>query len=131
MFIFNHIKDNNNIITYGWPAYNFLDDDEINYKHEVHIHGPQGTFGFLEHSTSHIEEVWGILKDNIRKVYTKITSKNFILFLPEAEMCYIMRDLTNKEKEKKILEIFEYLYNTVNFDLYDLGEFEDAFASDY
>ncbi len=46
-------------------------------------------------------------------------------------MHYIMRDLTNKEKEKKILEIFEYLYNTVNFELYDLDELEDPFAYDY
>ena len=130
-FIFNHIKENNNIITDGWQAYNFLDDDDVNYKHEVHIHGHQGNFGFGEHSTSHIEGVWGILKDNIRKVYTKIPTKNFILFLREAEMRYIMRDLTNKEKEKKILEIFEYLYNTINFELYDLDELEDAFAYDY
>ena len=108
-----------------------MDDDEINYKHEVHIHGPQGNFGFGEHSTSYIEGVWGILKDNLRKVYIKIPSKNFILFLLEEEMRYIMRDLTNKEKEKKILEIFEYLYNTVNFDLYDLEKLEDAFAYDY
>ena len=68
---------------------------------------------------------------NIKKVYTKNSSKNFILFLREAEMRYIMRDLTNKEKEKIILEIFEYLYNTVNFNLYDLEELEDAFAYDY
>ena len=74
----------------------------------------------------------GILDSvNIRKVYTKIPSKNFILFLREAEMCYIMRDLTYKEKEKKNLEISEYLYNTVNFDLYDLEELEDVFAYDY
>ena len=46
-------------------------------------------------------------------------------------MCYIMRDLTYKEKEKKNLEISEYLYNTVNFDLYDLEELEDVFAYDY
>jgi len=127
-FIFNHIKENNNIITDCWPAYNFFDDDNANYNHEVHMHGPQGNFGFGEHLTSHIEGVWDILKDNIRKVYTKITSKNFILFLHEAEMGYIMRDLTNK---KKILEIFEYLYNTVNFELYDLDELEDPFAYDY
>ena len=108
-----------------------MDNDDVNYNHEVHIHGLQGNFGLGEHSTSHIEGLWGILKGNIRKVYTKIPSKNFILFLCEAEMRYIMRDLTNKEKEQKILEIFEYLYNTVNFELYDLDELEDAFAYDY
>ena len=62
-FIFNRIKENHNIITDGWPAYNFLDDDDVNYNHEVHIHGPQGNFGLGGHSTSLIEEVWGILKE--------------------------------------------------------------------
>ena len=61
-FIFNHIKENNNIITDGWPAYNFLDDNAINYKHEVYIHGHQGNFGFGEHSNSYVEEVRGILR---------------------------------------------------------------------
>ena len=108
-----------------------MEDDEVEYHHEVHRHGPNGNFGFGSHSTSHIEGVWGTLKDNIRKIYTKIPSKNFILYLKEAEMRYIMRDYSNKEKEHKIIEIFEYLYNTVSFDLYDLEEIEDPFAYDY
>ena len=46
-------------------------------------------------------------------------------------MHFIMRDLINKEKENKILELIEYLYNTVNFELYDLDELKDVFAYDY
>ena len=46
-------------------------------------------------------------------------------------MRYIMRDFSNKEKENKLIEIFEYLYNTVNYELYDLDEIEDPFAYDY
>ena len=42
-----------------------------------------------------------------------------------------MRDYSNKEKEHKIIEIFEYLYNTISFVLYDLEEIEDPFAYDY
>ena len=46
-------------------------------------------------------------------------------------MRYIMRDYSNKEKEHKIIEIFEYLYNTISFVLYDLDEIEDPFSYDY
>jgi hypothetical protein len=69
-FIYNHIRENNTIITDGWSAYNFLDDS--NYIHEVHIHGPQGNFGFGLHSTSHIEGIWGTLKTKINKIYNCI-----------------------------------------------------------
>ncbi len=66
-----------------------------------------------------------------KKIYTKILSKNFILFLKEFEMRYIMMDYSYKEKEDKMIEIFEYLYNTVSFALYDLEEIEVPFAYDY
>ena len=68
----------------GWRVYIFLDDDDAEYSHEVHVHGPYGNFDFGSYSTSHIEEVWGTLKDNIRKKYTKIPQKNLILYLREA-----------------------------------------------
>ena len=77
--------------------------DYINshYRHEVHVHGPSGNFDFGQHSTSHIERVWNVLKENIRKVYTKIPNHDFILFLREEEMRYKFRNLSNIEKEKK------------------------------
>ena len=40
LFIFNHIKKDNNIITEGWPAYSFLDDAP--YTHETYVHEPKG-----------------------------------------------------------------------------------------
>ena len=46
-----------------------LDAPNSNYKHEIHIHGPNGNFGFGLHSTSPIEGVWSILKSNIKKIY--------------------------------------------------------------
>ena len=46
-------------------SYQFLDAPKGNYKHEIHIHGPNGNFGFGLHSTSPIEGVWSILKSNI------------------------------------------------------------------
>ena len=43
----------------------------------------------------------------------------------EAEIGYIIRNLKPGEKEKKIIETFEYLYNTVNYNFYELDELED------
>ena len=117
------IRENNTIITDGWRAYNFLDDS--NYIHEVHIHGPQGNFGFGLHSTSHIEGIWGTLKTKITKIYNCIPADNFILFLREAEFRYILSKLDDDAKEKKIIDVFECLYNTVNFNFFDLDELND------
>ena len=38
LFINNHIKKENNIITEGWPLYAFLDNINSHYYHEVHVH---------------------------------------------------------------------------------------------
>ena len=37
----------------------------------------------------------------------------------------MLSKLTIKEKEEKIIEIFNYLYNSSEFDLYDDNEFID------
>ena len=58
IFINNHFKYNNNIITDGCSGYNFLDTDDIEYEHEVYVHDHGGNFGDGFHSTSHIEGVW-------------------------------------------------------------------------
>lgn len=111
----------------GWRAYNFLDDDNVKYNHEVHISGYNWNFGFDSHSTPHIEGVWGTLKDNIKKIYYNTFEKFYIIFKGGWNPIYIMNYYSNKEKENKLIGIFEYLYNTVNFDLYDLEEIEDPF----
>ena len=61
-FITNHIKPHNTIITDGCQSYNFLNRPDNNYPHDVHIHGPQGNFGFGSYNTSYIEGVWGTVK---------------------------------------------------------------------
>ena len=124
IFINNHIRENNTIITDGWSAYQFL--DHSNYVHEVHIHGPNGNFGFCFLSTSHIEGLWGTLKSIINKIYNCVPCDNFILFLREAEFRYKLNRLANYEdKEKKIIDVLEYLYNTVNYEFYDMDELLD------
>ncbi len=50
---------------------------------------------------------------------------SFILFLREAEFPYILSKLDDDAKEKKIIDVFEYLYNTVNFNFNELDELND------
>ena len=81
LFINNHIKKENNIITDGWSAYNFFDNNS-HYYHEIqiHVHGPNGQFGFGQYSTSHIEGVWSLLKKQIKKYTLKFQIKIFYYF---------------------------------------------------
>lgn len=120
-FIYNHIK-NNNIITDGWSSYNFLDLPDSGYTHETFVHGPNGNFGFGVHYTSQIESVWSTLQSYIKRIYNIIPDENFILFLREAEMRYRFRNKSNKDIEIEFKEIMEYLFNSADFELYDLEE---------
>ena len=90
-----------------------------------YIHGPNGNFGFGEHSTGYIEVVQGNLKSYIKRIYNIIPDINFVLFLREAELRYIFKNLNNKQIEDKIKEIMEHLYNIVDFELYELDELEE------
>ena len=49
LFINNHIKKENNIITDGWPSYAFLDNINSHYYHEVHVLCPNDQFKFGQH----------------------------------------------------------------------------------
>ena len=59
-------------------------------------------------------------------MYNCIPADNFILFLRKAEFRYKLNQYDNNDaKEKKSIEILEYLYNTVNYKFYDMGELID------
>ena len=47
LFIYNHIKPQNTIITDGWPSYNFLNNIEYPYLYEVHVNGLNGNFALF------------------------------------------------------------------------------------
>ena len=126
-FIYNHIKPNNTIITDGWLSYNFLTRNDSNYVHEVH----SGNFGFGVHSTSIIEGAWGTLKGILKRIYGYIPADNFILFLREAEFRFILSKVSHKEKESKIIDMLSYLYDTVEYELYDNEELMDNDNYDY
>ena len=131
LFIYNHIKPQNTIITDGWLFYNFLNNNECPYLHEVHVHGPNGNFGYGSHSTRIIEGAWGILQNYIKRIYGAIPGKNFILYLREAEFRFMLSKYSNSEKENKIIEIFKYMYNSSDYELYDDDELLDNNNYDY
>ena len=119
-FIYNHINPLNKIISDGWSSYHFLDDVNSPYAHEEYSHGPNGNFGLGNNSTSHIEGLWGTLKQKIKSIYNSIPSTNFILYLREAEIRYIHSKLNSGKKEKYIMDLLEYLYNTCDYKFYDI-----------
>ena len=79
IFVKNHIEPGSNINHEGWMGYSFLDNDNSVWTHETHMHGT-GQFGYGLHSASHIEQIWGQIKQIIRKIYT-IFSKSWLNIL--------------------------------------------------
>ena len=82
-FIYKFIPPGNHIISDGWNGYSFLDEPGSGYRHSIHIHG-RNDFGIGLDSTSHIESIWGNLKQEIKRVYITIRSNNFLYFLRES-----------------------------------------------
>ena len=93
-FINKFIGYGNTIVSDGWSAYSWIDDNNSGYSHITHIYGG-GDFGFGLSSTSHNESLWNALKAKIKTTYLTIHSRNFISFLHEAEWKYINRNKNN------------------------------------
>ena len=55
-----------------------------------------------------IKGAWGTLENLIKRLYGLIPCDIFILFLPEAEFMFILRKLSNEEKEAKVVKMLEY-----------------------
>ena len=122
-FIYKFIPPGNHIISDGWNAYSFLNDPHSGYRHSVHVYG-RNDFGFGLDSTNHIESIWGILKLELKRVYTTIRSKNFLYFLCESEFKYKNKTLSNEEKLEKFFEIYCLLIDSeVEFDLLKSDDF--------
>ena len=43
----------------------------------------------------------------------------------------VVQDLSNSEIEKEVKDIMEYIYNTCDFELYDINELEENDNYDY
>ena len=65
-FITNYVPRDNNIITDGWSAYNFLNNlryHRLESNHERHDWG----YGF--ESISYSENIWNVLEEEIKQTY--------------------------------------------------------------
>ena len=84
------------------------------YTHIRYVHG-HGQFGYGDESTSHIEQLWSVLKTIFKRIYVTIPSNYFNLFLREIEWRYLISIKNDTEKLKELLDIFDYVTNTANF----------------
>lgn len=81
IFVNNHIEPGTLIVTDGWKRYRFLDNNDTSvWEHKVYIHG-RGQFGYCKKSTSHIEDTWDNLKQEIKSLFGSLPNRNFIYFL--------------------------------------------------
>ena len=118
--ISKYIEQGNIIISDPWPAYNFLDDANSDYRHITHNHSI-GSFGVGSNSSAYIENSWANLKDKIKKLYYNIQNSNFILFLKESEWRRNNIYKSKSEKIKDIIDIFKYVNDTA-INLYSIEE---------
>ena len=88
-FISKFIPPGNFIITDGWAGYSWLNDN--GYERLEHNHG-RNDWGSGNEATSHSENIWNVLKDEIKSTYKSIQNKNFLYFLREAEFKYNNRN---------------------------------------
>ena len=109
-FINKIVKSGNTIISDHWVGYDFLDRMDSGYTHIKFNHG-MGQFWFSLTSTSHIEAIWGVLKQKIKSAYNVIPSKNIIHFIKEDEYKYNIRDKDFEVKIKDFFECFKLLEN--------------------
>ena len=110
-FIVKYVDKGNTIISDGWADYGFLNSPNSGYSHITHIH-LGGSFGFGVESTSHIEEIWNIIKGSIKTIYHFIPSTHVMHFVREAEYRYKIRDKTENEKIKDLIECYQLILNT-------------------
>jgi hypothetical protein len=81
IFVNNHIEPGTLIVTDGWKRYRFLDNNNTSvWEHKLYIHG-RGQFGYGKKSTSHIEDTWDNLKQEIKSLFGSLPNRNFIYFL--------------------------------------------------
>ena len=120
--IHKYVKRGNYIISDGWQGYSWISEPNSGYYHITHVHG-HGQFGYGDESTSHIEQLWSVLKELFRRIYVTIPCLYFTLFLKEIEWRYLISNKTDEAKINELVALFDYVSSTTNFNLYDLDSF--------
>ena len=78
-------------MTDGWSVYNWLNNS--GYHRLQHNHG-KNYWGYGLEASSHAENIWNVLKDEIKTTYTSIPNKNIPHSPREAEFKYVNRNKT-------------------------------------
>jgi len=121
IFVKNHILPGTTIVTDGWAGYNFLDNEESVWPHEIYNHGA-GNFGIGAHSTSNIEQTWGHIKNMIKNIYNIIPKDNYRYFIRECEFRLNICKKNNKDKLEIFKKILKNVYILNNFNFYEQDE---------
>ncbi len=85
-------------MTDGCSAYNWLNNS--GYHRLQHNHG-RNDWGYGLEATSHEENIWNALKDEIKITCKSIPNKNFQYFLLEEKFKYVNRNKTHVELIKE------------------------------
>ncbi len=109
----HYIKIGNTIVTNGWHAYDWLDNNNSGYHRIQHLLGHHD-FGYGSESTSHIESVWIDLKRLLNKFYNAVKPDNFIYFLKENERLKKLSNFSNAQKINNLIMIFNQISSTQN-----------------
>ena len=126
----HHIEKGNTIVTDGWSAYDWLDNNNSGYQRIPHIHGHHD-FGYGSESTSYIESVWSDLKRLLNKFYNAVKPDNFIYFLKEMEWRKKVSKFSNAQKINNLIMIFNHIASTTEYNLLDKEMLENYDKGDY
>ena len=120
----HHVGTGNNIVKDGWGAYNWMNSFNSGYWRVIHIHGHHD-FGYGTESTSHVESVWGGLKQKLREFYMAVKTDNFILFLKEMEFRKKVAQKNHNDIIRKLQFLINHIDSTVKFALFEKEDLED------
>lgn len=130
IFVKNHIEPGSNINHEGWMGYSFLDNDNSVWTHKTHMHGT-GQFGYGLHSSSHIEQIWGQIKQIIKKIYTIFPKVGYIYYIREAEFRIAIGKKDIPAKLKLIIKLLKDVYEICNYEFSSEEEIKDFNNYDY
>lgn len=97
-------------------GYNFLDSADSGFSHVINLH-QEGIFGLGLQSTSHIEEIWNVIKGKIKNIYHVIPNFHLMHFIREADYWYKIRGKSEDDKIKDLFEFYRLIIDVNDIEL--------------
>ena len=114
----------NIIINDSLNGFNWISEPNIRLVHNTYNHS-LNQFGYVEESTSNLEQLWSVLKGLFKRIYVAIPSDYFGLFLNEIEWRVTILNKGDSDKMNAFAELLDYISNIANFILYELDSFDN------